>query len=540
LKEPRWIVGMGSRMLVLVALLALLTAPEGWGQEGPPQSPTGAEPTAEPATVERILDTRVVAVRLPQEGAAVVERQGTASEPGTWRLEGLPEGATRSSLEVLPGAPGVALGVLTLFREVQRETVPVETLAEVLRANLGRSLRLTEGDGNGDGQSVREGTVTAVLPGGAGSPLVVLAGEGETGAVVVPVSALRSVEAVTGALHLATWVERERSAARLVVEAPGTVRLLYRGEGASWSPRYLLEVLEEASPPTSPTVPEPLPLALPGATDLAVETAPPPPSSPPVPPVPVPRFGTLRLTLEAEVTNDLEDWRTVRLHLLPGDRTLPAVTLTRGSTARLPLVRAELPYQPRLLWRAGAALDRAGHWRFAEGQGGPGAEPVVAVVELRNGGRHPWPGGAITWVDGEGTVERGRMPETPGRGVARVVLGERADVFGTQREEEIDRESGGFRGPDGEKWDRLTLTGVLTVTNRGREAVEVVVDKTLVGEFLEAEPFVEPLESVTAEERGTTAGAIDPNPGHRLQWTVVVPAEGTAEIHYRYRLYARP
>ncbi len=84
------------------------------------------------------------------------------------------------------------------------------------------------------------------------------------------------------------------------------------------------------------------------------------------------------------------------------------------------------------------------------------------------------------------------------------------------------------------------MTGALTVANRGREAVEVVVDKTLVGEFLESDPFVEPLESVTAEERATVAEATDPNPGHRLQWTVVVPAEGTAEIHYRYRLYARP
>ncbi len=61
----------------------------------------------------------------------MVERQGTASEPGTWRLEGLPEGAFSRGLEALPGAPGVALGALTLFREVERETVPVETLAEV-------------------------------------------------------------------------------------------------------------------------------------------------------------------------------------------------------------------------------------------------------------------------------------------------------------------------------------------------------------------------------------------------------------------------
>jgi hypothetical protein len=235
------------------------------------------------------------------------------------------------------------------------------------------------------------------------------------------------------------------------------------------------------------------------------------------------------------VENGLEPWRTVQLRLLPGDRSLPAVTLAQGETARLPLFAAELPYRQHLLWQAQGSFDRAGHWRFSEGRGGIPEEPVIEVVEIRNGGRMPWLAGPLLWLEDEGPWAETALPETPSRGTARIPRGTVEGVTTAQREVVIDGEEGALPS-----WDRLTLTAVLAVRNTTAEAVEVLVEKELVGQLLDAEPFPESLPEEVQSEPQAADAAGDPNPRHHLRWSLVVPGRETAEIRYRYRLYARP
>jgi hypothetical protein len=535
----------------IAPLLLLVLALPALADEAPPAGPLD-------------LTTQRVVVFKDGYGLFVKRATGVADADGVVYTEDVPDAAVLGTFwAVAEDDALVAMRAEWIEEEVQEEAVvPCASVAELLRANVGRKVALGLGE-----QPRVVGTVLEVLP----SLVVVQVGEER---LALPIAAVQRVEgtdlATTRTAKQKTTERRKRLSFLLGRERAGretALTLFYFRPGIRWIPAYRLGGTWE---------------------------------------------GEATLALQAEVINDAEDLAGVPLHLVVGvpnfrfrdvvsplvlegallgamgagaaDPQLAAqlmsqnvfsnrfvaeeaspratggamdlapelagagvqdlfvyeaqpVRLPRGARATVPLWRAEVPVRHLYTLDVKAERDAQGNLarsssrRPIERREAPGhlaRNDVWHQLELENGATAPWTTGAALLLQGAKPVAQEILGYTAPGATALLPITVATDLRAEAVEVEVDREPNAIRWA-GYTWAEVTVEGTIEAHSFRSEVSRMRIRAALTGTAEEAE-------GGTLQVRSGAGGV---NPESLLTWSFDLPAGETRTLTYRYSFYTR-
>jgi hypothetical protein len=204
------------------------------------------------------------------------------------------------------------------------------------------------------------------------------------------------------------------------------------------------------------------------------------------------------------------------------------VTLAKGERGYFPLLSADVPAASDVYtWVVADYADTRGRSQPDETQ-----QVVWHSLELTNTTEQPWTTApAMTVKDGR-VLGQDTLRFVPPGGSTLLKITQAVSIDAQHNEFEIERERNAetFHG---NTYDKVTIEGVLKITNHKEEPATLRISKTVTGEVVSAdgEPKVV---KVVSGLRGV-------NPRSRLAWEVEVKpgAEEGAEVMYRYSFYTR-
>jgi hypothetical protein len=498
----------------------------------------------------------------------------------------------RSFQIVLPTAPShgtfwvsypssVAL-VSVVARQIESgRTVEAVSVAEVLKANPGKKVRLMMNDREVSGTIKYIAQDRDVPPQGPYSlggradaardypsrpswPAGLLVLETEGGDVSI------DPRAVTQAVFVDAKAERRfvlpSKSAALDVElkspAPGQRLIVsYLGKGVTWSPSYMVDISESDKARLSATA-----LIVNDACELkntAVQL---------VTGFPHLQFANiispialktdLAQFLQALSTGESERGRTdarfnvmaqsVAYNALPPGTSMPAygasetgqvaedlflypagpVNLDKGEVAYIPLFTETVPYRHIYQWDIPDYMSEEGSDPYGRQQPGDAREQqqVWHGLRLTNATKVPWttaPGQTMR----EGVIlGQDTLGYTPAGGESTLRITQAVGVKAEQRELETDRKREAAH-LYGYSYDLVTVRGELSVANSQDKPITLEVTKTLSGELKSADP--------EAKVEKLAAGLRRMNGLLKLTWTLELPAGAQKNVTYTYDVYIR-
>lgn len=551
---------MSRSTLLLPLLLPLLLA-----------RPAFAEEEASPGRLN--LTTRRVVVFKDGYGLFVKHAQGVANADGVVFTEDVPDAAVLGTFWALAADDEVvAMRAEWVEEEVEtEEVVGCASIAELLAANVGRSVTLTLGL---EERPRVAGTVVEVPLLAGRRPAVLVVVEVDEKRLVLPISTVRSVEGedlVTTRTAKRTKTERTKRLSFLLgAEAAGreaALTIFYFRPGIRWIPAYRI-----------------------GGSWK----------------------GEVSLALQAEILNDAEDLEGVPLHLVVGvpnfrfrdvvspltlegalrgsmrasgadaqllSQSLPSnilsnqevavawhdratgggmdlapelaatgvqdlfvydaqpVHLPRGARATVPLWRADVPVRHLYTVDIEAERDARGNLclsssrRPAERRTSPGhlaRNDVWHRLELSNGAEAPWTtGAALMLQDGRPIAQEILGYTAPGQ-AALLPITVATDLRAEAVETEVGREPNAIHWA-GYTWAQVTVEGRIEVRSFRTEPSRMRVRAAATGK-------AEGAEGSSLEIRAGTGGV---NPESLLTWSFDLPAGETRTLTYRYSFYTR-
>ena len=524
-----------------------------------------AVPAASAQEALRDLDVEPTYVAMFKNGLGLVSVRGAVPEAGAYQIAPLPQ-AVLGSLW-LSWTPGLALSDITAAYTAQTQTVPATSIADILRANVGRTVQLKIHDQEAwlTAEIVAVPDIAPEQPPSLRPPyplppqrgdLLVLGLPGGASMAMSPgrVVAVRQTE---GTLNDTITRTTPATTVRfMAAEGRGrdrSVAVSYLAKGIAWSPSYVVEIDEEdrarlsakavivndlidlnATPveliagfPNLPFANTPSALSLvpleqildginsrAGFFDresallsqrVAFEAVAAP--SPTMPATPV----------GGEATEDLYFY------------DVPEVTLKRGERGYFPLFAAAVPYTDLYTWDIPDFVDQNDYY---QNQSNERREVVWHALKLTNTTEQPWTTApAMTMKDGR-VLGQSTLAFTPPEGTSRLLITQAVSIKAEQAEREVNRRREATRF-NSYSYDEVILEGTLSLTNYKADDVTVEITKTVSGEVdaAEGDPQIVKL----------AQGMRRVNPRSKLTWTVEVPANPARPVTltYRYRFYTR-
>ncbi|MFO7955893.1 MAG: hypothetical protein R6X33_02205 [Candidatus Brocadiia bacterium] len=501
----------------------------------------------------------------------------------------LPEGDAREFALEVPLEPAHGTFWVTHPDDVALEEViaskvtrPVEQQAQdirgLLRGNVGKRLRVHlsspgeepvegrliyapgAGEAVGPGQFAFDSRLSALAAAErAGSGFCVL--DAEEGQVLLTASAVQRVEFPDSDASL-TYVEDEeavRMRGRLAAPAPGRdLTVSYLAKGITWAPSYVVDVSEPEEAAISAKA-----LIINEGVDLegaevSLVTG-------------FPNLGWADVVTPMALTESLSNFlrrlgesdeqreRRMRRRggtftgqIGGGDVGLPfdpdeflarapmgevedlflypvdGVAVGEGEVGYYPLFSASVPYEHIHQWDIPDHVDAHGSYASAEDL--DKAEVVWHSLRLTNTTDVPWTTAPGQTVSRNQILGQDMLRYTPVGGRATLRVTQAMGVKAQQVEYEVERERNAVSF-HGTSYDRVTLTGELTVTNFKKDDVKLEITKLLSGELQSADG--EP------ELRKLARGLRRVNPRGRLRWTIELQPGRQEELTYTYEVYLR-
>jgi hypothetical protein len=215
------------------------------------------------------------------------------------------------------------------------------------------------------------------------------------------------------------------------------------------------------------------------------------------------------------------------LFLYPAGR----ITLRPDRVAYIPLFTEVIPYEDLYKWEIPDYVDEAGRFLVRTAQPDDRRrQEVWHSIRLENTTRVPWTPAPATVARGNMIVGQAELPYTPSGDEATLRISRAADITAEQQEFEVERRRG-VRQLYEMYYDLVTVRGELTVTNFKDRAVSLEIVKTLSGEVVSTDP--------PTEIERLAAGARRLDGVRRLTWTIDIDPGQTREVTYTYEVHVR-
>ncbi|MDQ2985367.1 MAG: DUF4139 domain-containing protein [Armatimonadota bacterium] len=202
---------------------------------------------------------------------------------------------------------------------------------------------------------------------------------------------------------------------------------------------------------------------------------------------------------------------------------LPKIEMKKGDRGYFILLAMESDYSHVYEWDI---PDKVNSGRYAQEVEKPG--DVWHSLKFKNNSKQPLTTGPATiFKDGEILGQDSLLYTSIGAD-ALVKMSKALDVRAEDYEEEIERQV--LEQPVRGSWyDVVTLRGTLSVLNRKSETVDLKITKEITGELVTAEG--------TPKTRTITRGLRAVNPRQRLEWSVPLKAGEGKTITYTYKVH---
>ncbi|HRJ27188.1 MAG TPA: hypothetical protein PLO61_06735 [Fimbriimonadaceae bacterium] len=481
---------------------------------------------------------QVIAASLFKNGYAVVIRQYDVPRPGAFRLIDPPR-ATLGSLW-LTTSPGASIDRLITTQETVTSTSTTATLTQVVQNNVGKSVKVKL-RGQPD-------LIEAKIQAASAGIVVLIVGEE---ARTLEIS---QIEEVRGSSSTLTWTSETKSQ-RPVIEgvlsgSGGKVFLMSLERGMTWAPAYRVDIsdpktltftargtvmnelveLKEADVKLITGYPN-LPFigildpanrdvtmdqflnglmslgsegAFRGRREMMTQNA-------------GPRGGGW----DADQLPDAANFQAEDLFFY----RIPKASLKVGDRGLFTLTQFQAPYSHLYEWEV---QDFGVDGRYSppdEDQPGD----VWHSLKFKNSGDIPLTTAPAMTVQRGEVLGQDTVKYTSKGAEVRLRITKALDVVATATEEERSRDTIELPWGAGKRtFDRVTLAGTLTITNRKSTSVDMRIEKSLTGEVLTV--------SNSGQATKLGAGVRALNSRNQIVWSVPVEAGKTLKLEYTYRL----
>jgi hypothetical protein len=448
---------------------------------------------------------------------------------------------------------------LIAAKEPYQNSVPAQSIADLLRLNSGCSVRLRIAS---DPEEIIEGEVVGDFNPQGGTPAsgVLLIKTGK-GMVALNTGSVTRVDFARCDIIDSTRVEHMRPFLRMELDRPAggeRIGVTYLAKGISWAPGYLIDlsdaenarlsaralIINEAADLTNvklelvtgfPNIrfaevhspialtrgladflrglnsrrTEPV-LELPGlVTQIAMAGG--AFAGPYEPPPPV--YSTV---VEGQTSEDL--------FLYPVDD----FSLKGGETAWIPLFSAEMPYEHIYTWQVGDYLT--GDDRYRNEPDWKKSAEVWHCCRLVNRLDMPLTTASAEFMADGAFVGQDICYYTAPETETTIRINRAMNVLAEETEVEVERTRNAIH-VRGSSYDLIKVRGELSLRNRLDKSIDLEITKAVSGEILETVPV--------AEDVQTAEGLRQVNPRHVLTWEVALMAGEERTLTYTYQVYIR-
>lgn len=496
------------------------------------------------------VQTKVIAASLFKNGYAVVTREAPIAASGEVMVAEMPQAVLGTFW--ITASPGIKLKEVVFTTQETTQKRNVQSLEEVLGANVGKMLHL---------QTADKGMIQGKLLSASGSVLILDRFEDKKpiGMIAIQKAMVLQVSAETGQLAWQVAQTTSQRVLRLKADAPqkGSLYIVSLERGLTWAPGYSLDITDPKK---------------------------------------------LKMTAKATIMNDLANIENMEVRLVTGfpnipyinlwdpfttqqnlnqwadqlmsagtpaqlrDRggfggqmaqnmayqraedfaaafdpsTLqglqaedlffyrqPGVTLKKGDRGYFVLLSMESDYEHIYEWEVADQIRDDRYYNPNPNQP-PAPEDVWHSIRFKNVSKQPLTTAAAVTIKNGEILGQDMMKYTGIGAESCVKITKALDVRADAAEEETARERESLKLRSG-YYDLVTLKGKLQVVNRKADTVKLQVTKFLTGEIksMDGKP------TVTTQAKGLRAV----NPKQKIEWTIEVKPGEKAELNYSYTVY---
>lgn len=531
------------------------------------------------------LDTTVKTVAAFKNGLAFVYRSGDAQLSDGWAtMEELPPAAL-GAIWIGTTSPEASVEEVIAYKGTVSESVDALSLADLLEANVGKSVEIAYSAGGGEQVETIRGNVLSVpsrepivqpapapvsynrySPSPAPEPtrgqIVLIKTLGDF-IVALDKGTIRSIKLPADA-SVKTKIDRPANGARIRVRGKpksSRVTLAYLEKGITWSPSYLINLLTDKE--ASITLDAVLANDVEDLEDADVSFV-----------VGYPNFAFADLTTPLSVQQSVasfvqallqgpqrivggpqsstmfqsiaynvgdysrssgDAWRPELAYSatqMPGETNedlyfyhQPHVTLKKGDRAKYTVFTGKVGYEHIYLWEVPdlVNLDDRGYRQSGSRQDVP-EDQVWHALKLQNTTTHPWTTAPALAVKGSMPVAQDTLKYTPPKGENTLKLTVATDIRAEQSENESARKVVNIGHDD---YDEVTVDGTLLVKNMKPTAVKMNVKKMLTGEVLQ---------SAGGKVSKVTKKLAAVNPKSEIEWDFDLAPGSERQLTYQYKI----
>jgi hypothetical protein len=537
-----------------------------------PSVVTGSEQPPLPQTLPK-----TVAVAAFKNGLAFVVRQGSVQlQNGTGRITPIPN-ATLGTLWLAPGEANTSLDEVVAYRYNVSSERPLQSIAEILQANAGKTVTITYSmnmkDYTGEIVGVREEKQAPPDLPADGMPIQpsvkpqYLLLRVDKKLLAFPIGSIANA-VLPDDTSFQEKFEQQRTALRFKIKGAGEktdLTMGYLEHGLGWTPSYMISltddktaqitmqavVMDDAEDLNNADV-----FFVVGVPNFAYSETPSPMSL---------QQNLLSFMKDAErrdgvglrmysnavagqmiadykeldARNELSFVQTVtELSGAPEEDLFlysrAGVTLARGERATYNVFSSSVGYEHIYEWEVVDQPRVDGYGNVV--QYNPNAPDSAAKnsiwhsIRLKNTTKFPWTSAPTMVISGAKPVSQDTLPYTPKAATSNLKITIATDIRSSHEEREVARQMNVQRR-HGYEFDLVTVEGTMKLKNYKTKEVKVNIGKTLRGE----------VESESDAGKAVKLGeAIQmDNPLSRLTWEIPLKAGEEKVVTYRYKIFVR-
>ncbi len=527
---------------------------------------------------------KTMAVAAFKNGLAFVVRQGMIRlQSGVGRITPIPN-ATLGTLWLAPGESGASLDEVLAYHYNVAAQRNMESLAEVLQANAGKTVTVTfnNKDYTGEVVGLREPDLNAPTPPPAPDSEIAAAPAAAPLAAKPQYLLLRidkklvalPLNSIANALLpddtvFSEKIEQQRAALRFKIKGGGDKTNLtvgYLEHGLGWTPSYLISLTDDKTAQITMQAvvmddAEDLKDAdvyfVVGVPNFAYSNTPSPMSL---------QQNLLAFMKDAEqrdtgrnspysnaiagqmiIADELSDLRSnpsfsqtvAELSGAPEEDlflyTRSGVTLARDERAAYNVFSSSVDYEHIYEWEVQDQPRVDGFGNVIQPNTNPSTSDAAAnsiwhSIRLKNSSKFPWTSAPALVISGTKPVSQDTLPYTPKAASSNLKVTIATDIRSSHEEQEIAREQNVPRRRN-YQYDLVTVEGTLKVKNYKSKDVRLNIRKTIRG-------------AVDSQSDGGEAVRLGEaiqtdNPMSRLTWEISLKAGEDRVISYRYKVWVR-
>ena len=511
---------------------------------------------------------KTVAVAAFKNGLAFVVRQGMIHlQSGVGRITPIPN-ATLGTLWLAPGESGASLDEVLAYHYNVAAQRNMESLAEVLQANAGKTVTVTfnNKDYSGEVVGLREPDPNAAPTPPAKPQYLLLRIDKKL--VALPLNSIANAILPDDTVF-SEKIEQQRAALRFKIKGSGDKTNLtvgYLEHGLGWTPSYLISLTDDKTAQITMQAvvmddAEDLKDAdvyfVVGVPNFAYSNTPSPMSL---------QQNLLAFMKDAEqrdtgrnspysnaiagqmvIADELSDLRSnpsfsqtvAELSGAPEEDlflyTRSGVTLARDERATYSVFSSSVDYEHIYEWEVQDQPRVDGFGNVVQPNTNPSTSDAAAnsiwhSIRLKNSSKFPWTSAPALVISGTKPVSQDTLPYTPKAASSNLKITIATDIRSSHEEQEIAREQNVPRRRN-YQYDLVTVEGTLKVKNYKSKDVRLNIRKTIRGAV---DSQSDGGETVKLGEAIQTD-----NPMSRLTWAITLKAGEDRVISYRYKVWVR-